>query len=380
MNRTLIEWTNFTVNPIEARPASAPGAARSGHYCEKISPGCKNCYASRMQPRFGLPQFQEQRGEHMPVLSLNPKKLVSVLARKRPAKIFWCDMTDLFGDWVSNEWIAACFGVMAATQQHTHQILTKRAERMRKWFEWASRVDMVGDGIHACVTEMFGVPEVNAFLTKHDSKDGFEPGRGDPLIEDPPEWPLPNVHLGVSAENQETANDRIPALLATPAAVRWVSAEPLLGKLDLRSWLEIDRERGNPKWIRSGFAPELDWVVVGGESGQRARRFEPAWAELLVAQCKAAGVAVFVKQMGANVVVPNDGRLAPCAFEDGEENGWPPERPDGQMYQIDENINGFREEHQGAPVRIRLMDSHGGDLREWPRGLRVREFPTPRTP
>ena len=132
MGSTSIEWTDETINPLRARLNA--DQKRSGHYCEKISPGCKRCYSSKLQPRFGMPQFQEQRRLDVETF-LDPSKLHQVLQRKKPTKWFWCDMTDMFGAWVPNEMIAACFGVMAATPWHTHQVLTKRADRMRAWFE-----------------------------------------------------------------------------------------------------------------------------------------------------------------------------------------------------------------------------------------------------
>ncbi|HMI93941.1 MAG TPA: DUF5131 family protein, partial [Polyangiales bacterium] len=130
MGSTSIEWTDHSINPFRARLASGQG---KGHYCEKISPGCKNCYSSRFQPRLAMPQFQEQRRRSDIEHWLDASKLNEVLRRKKPTKYFWCDMTDMFGDWVPNEWIAACFGVMAATPHHTHQVLTKRAARMHAW-------------------------------------------------------------------------------------------------------------------------------------------------------------------------------------------------------------------------------------------------------
>src|SRR5665213_1066178 len=123
MQRTSIQWTEFTNNVFRARVAGSTAmkggyASGVGHHCVKVSPGCKNCYASDIQPRFGLPVFQDQRKDDAPEVWLDASKLQAVLRRKAPAKIFWHDMTDMFGERVSNEWIAACFGVMAATPQH----------------------------------------------------------------------------------------------------------------------------------------------------------------------------------------------------------------------------------------------------------------------
>ena len=160
------------------------------------------------------------------------------------------------------------------------------------------------------------------------------------------QWPL-NVWLGVSVENQATADERIPILLNTPAAVRFVSAEPLLEAIDLR------------------LSHEIDLVIVGGESGQQARTCRVEWIRSPVEQCHAAGVACFVKQFGSNVVTRND------QIEDHWEWG---------SSRISYNIHGFREQNQGADCRIHLKDRKGGDMAEWPEWARVRELPKSRKP
>lgn len=134
---TSIEWTDFSVNPIRARIDG-----KIGHHCVKVSPGCKNCYASTLQWRFGLPQFQhQQRGETE--VFLDEKQFEKILRRKKPAKWFWCDMSDLFSDWIPDEWIHRCFAVMTQTPQHVHQVLTKRSERLRDLsgsLEWSPNI------------------------------------------------------------------------------------------------------------------------------------------------------------------------------------------------------------------------------------------------
>lgn len=314
MGATPIQWTDHSINPIRARGPNG----RNGHHCVKVSPGCKNCYASRFQPRVGLPQFQEQRGEKTPEMFLDPKMLAQVLRRKKPTKFFWCDMTDMFGDWVPNEWIAACFGVMAATPQHTHQVLTKRSKRMREWFAWISGL-RGALGVHPVDTTMGCMSQAARF-----------PGLIGPMTaanqRPTPAWPLANVHLGVSAEDQERFDERVEDLQRTPAAVRWVSAEPLLGPIDahLASGRAYFAER-------SGVAGPVRWIVVGGESGKKARPFDLAWGMDIVTQCRAANVPVFMKQIGSKPVYL------------------------GQSGKTE--------------------DSHGGDMAEWPEDLRVREFP-----
>lgn len=177
----------------------------------------------------------------------------------------------------------------------------------------------------------------------------------------PPGWShFPrNVWIGTSAENQARWNERIPPLIAVPAFIVFVSAEPLLGPIDCGEDLDY-----------------IDWVIVGGESGPGARPFDVGWARDLVGQCNAAGAAVFVKQLGANVRDRNDAGFD--AFEDvcvdtgmpTNSTAWP------EPLEVEHDPNGFREEYQGAPVRVRLRDPKGGDMDEWPVDLRVREMPT----
>ena len=306
MGITSIEWTDRSINPIRARLNG-----RTGHYCEKISPGCKNCYSSRLQPRFGMPQFQEQRGNSEIEHFFDVSKLKEVLRRRVPTKWFWCDMTDMFGHWVPEGWIAACFATMAATTWHTHQVLTKRANRMR-----------------SVVTELYandGARLIESAEWLASQIDACHVG------EDEWTFPLKNVHLMVSCEDQQRADERIPHLLATPAAVRGISAEPLIGPLRLDGFL-----RGKPS-----HGPWLDWIVVGGESGPGARDCKLNWLGDIVEQCRTAGVAVFCKQLGA--------------------------RP------LDKHVSADGSSGYGLhPLRF---SRKGGDLRDFPESLRVREFP-----
>lgn len=324
MGKTSIEYVDHSVNPIRARLAGVAG--RSGHFCVKVSPGCKNCYASRLQPRFGMPVFQEQRGRLEPELYLDTSVLASVLRRKKPTRYFWCDMTDMFGEWVPNDWIAACFGVMAATPQHTHLVFTKRAKRMREWFQ----IDWIGYGpLASCLMEAERVTERrNLTSLRHCLA-----------------WPLPNVVLIVSAEDQKRADERIPHLLKTPAAVRGVSVEPMLGPIDLSIYMArgvIEAKPGAADY------DALNWVICGGESGPNARPFDVVAAEDLARQCREAGVAFYMKQLGA----------------------WP--------FDSREADRTTSEPHEGGPeveCRIRLSSPKGGDPSEWPEDLRVRQMP-----
>lgn len=305
---TAIQWTDRTWNPVRG--------------CSRVSPGCDNCYAMKVAHRFagagrpyeGLTTIRKGKVDWSGVARFIPSALDEPLHWRKPARIFVNSMSDLFHHSVTNEEIAAVFGVMAACPQHTFQVLTKRAERMREWFEWANRDAPIHPAQDACIHAAERVI-----------------GRSiSPVF---PPWPLPNVWLGVSAEDQQRADERIPHLLATPAAVRFVSAEPLLGPIDFARipWggLKTDVLRG---W--SGPEHGLHWVIVGGESGPAARIADAAHHRAIIKQCREAGIAVFHKQVGANVI-DSDFGLHPVA----------------------------------------LNDRKGGNPQEWPADLRVREFP-----
>jgi protein gp37 len=261
MQRTTIGWCTHTVNPIRARQLST---GKRGHYCEKISKGCTHCYSSGMQPRlFGMPEFQTQRADTTIEVFLYLPALDAVRRRRKPARIFWCDMSDLFGAWVQEDWIAQCFAVMAATPHHTHLILTKRPERMQAW-----------------VAAHYPTP-------------------------------LPHVWLGTSVEDQQAADTRIPWLLKTPAGVRFLSVEPLLGpvRLDrLGPWKEPGVACLREVYPLAGLMaiPDSDWdvgrigwVIVGGESGRIRRPMDLPWLTTVAADCDAARVPLYVKQDGA---------------------------------------------------------------------------------
>lgn len=263
---TGIEWTEETWNPVTG--------------CDRVSPGCDNCYALTMAGRLkamGQPKYQRDGDPRTSGpgfgVTVHPDVLDQPLRWRRPRRVFVNSMSDLFHDAVSDEFIARVFAVMASCPQHTFQILTKRHGRMRSLL---SRNDFGPDVALLAETEFCGSDRA---------------------------WPLPNVWLGASAEDQKRADLRIPALLETPAAVRFISAEPLLGPVDLSRWL---RPVGWPKcWDDHEPTAECsrciqpDWVIVGGESGHGARPMHPDWVRALVNQCRSTGVPVFVKQMGS---------------------------------------------------------------------------------
>ncbi len=304
---TKIEWADETWNILTG--------------CTRVSPGCENCYAERLaatrmknHPRYhGVakmtpagPRFTGEVREHHQLLEVP-------LRWRKPRMIFVSAQSDLFHPLVPAEFIAKVFATMAEARQHRFQVLTKRPERAAD------------------------------------------------LLNDPPggtTWPLPNVWIGTSVEDQQRADERIPHLLNCPAAVRFVSAEPLLGPVELDMmvmprdhpigegfpgtlnaltglWVpavgNVDEEWDNAQ----DHHPSIDWVIVGGESGPGARPMYLNWARSIVEQCRDAETACFVKQLGACAIVGD--------------------RPNGN--------------------ELPLSHPKGGDPNEWPDDLRTREFP-----
>lgn len=301
-----IEWTDatwpITVGCTRTAPAGSVqsgcgDASGGGCYAEQSVARVNRCSigAGRPAPYADLVKLVK-RGDRTVArwtgrAKFFPERLAMPLRWERPRRIFVSSQSDLFHDDVTNEQIAAVFGVMAAAPQHTFQVLTKRARRMREWFEWAGRLDL--DRLQARAYS--AIPE-----SDHAGRLAIARGRGR-------SWPLRNVWLGVSVENQAAADERIPELLATPAAVRWISAEPLIGAVDLglpRTWLvgatarKILRDTGARGAVPAHLQPppSLDWFVMGAESGPGARAADPAWFRGLAEQCRSAGVPVFFKQ------------------------------------------------------------------------------------
>jgi protein gp37 len=288
-----IEWTDATWNPVRG--------------CVKVSPGCKHCYAETFAERWrGIKGHPFEQGFD---LRLVPEALDKPLRWKKARRIFVNSMSDLFHEDVSNEYIAAVFGVMAARPVHDFQVLTKRAERMRDWFKWIGERGGVCKFIRAN-------PGVLRDWFASGSRFGTYRGQRIRTSEDAwaivfnaaacSSWPLPNVWLGVSVENQEYADERIPALLATPAAVRFLSVEPLLGPVDLHA-VQIPGERDGLRFSaltrqhedRYGSSDTtLDWIIVGGESGPGAREMKPEWVRRIRDDVTDAGAALFFKQWG----------------------------------------------------------------------------------
>ena len=278
-----IEWTNESWNPIVG--------------CSKVSAGCENCYAEKMAHRLAMigktqPIYSQVETDQSPY-GWNSKTvfvesaLEKPLHWKKPRRIFVCSMGDLFHESVPDAWIDDVFNIASLCDQHTFQILTKRPERMAEYID--------------CLNQD---TQYRANVLDLDAVD----------VDD--RWPLPNVWLGVTAENQVTADERIPVLLKIPAAKRFVSVEPMLSAVDLTK-CRIDVERTLNAFSgrlaydneyphthggisdRKGGDASIDWVICGGESGPGARPMHPDWARSLRDQCKDAGVPFFFKQWGA---------------------------------------------------------------------------------
>ncbi len=230
-DKSSIEWTEATWNPVTG--------------CDRVSPGCDNCYAQTLAKRLkamGNPRYQNdgQLKTSGPGfgITLHDDQVALPLKWRNPRVVFVNSMSDLFHPRVPDEFVTKVWATMAATQKHTYQILTKRHQRLPQ--------------LVTRLTSRFGV--------------------------------LPNVWLGVSVENQEWAERRIPLLLKTPAAVRFLSCEPLLGSVSISRWLTQ--------------ATDIHWVIVGGESGPVHRPFSLEWARALRDECLAADVPYFFKQVG----------------------------------------------------------------------------------
>ena len=321
---TSIQWTDATWNPVRG--------------CSRVSEGCRNCYAERMAARFSGPAspfhgFAKQRGTSVDTsdgtyrrvahgsawtgkVELIPEKLDEPLRWRKPRRVFVDSMSDLFHESLSFEDIARVFYVMREAERHTFQVLTKRPARAVEFMRMES-------------SQRYGYAG------------------------------LRNLWLGTSCENQATADERIPLLLQTPAAKRFVSLEPLLGPVDLRSSLGgtlwIGGQRGHGGSHRGPGSPDcprerhhhhdekckrgLDWVIVGGESGPGARPCDVAWIRSILNQCREAGVPCFVKQLGA------------CWAHFGADH------------------------RQIGSHRRKKISWKGGNPDEWPQDLRVREFP-----
>jgi protein gp37 len=274
---TSIEWTEATWNPVRG--------------CAILSPGCTNCYAMKIAHRFsgpgkayaGLTKLTKGGPVWTGKVRTVPEAIGEPLRWQQPRRIFVNSMSDLFHKDVPDSFIARVWWVMgqcagfldpSRRRGHVFQILTKRPDRALSWLNGWTDLDTRREWIE----NLYGR------------------GRGEVFdwMSGPKYWPdvLPNVWLGVSVEDQHRADERIPLLLQTPAAVRWISAEPLLGEITfVGRWVEYRDPRIHENWLE-----RLDWVVIGGESGQGHRQMDMEHARSLIAQCQAVETRVFVKQ------------------------------------------------------------------------------------
>lgn len=328
MSETNIEWTDRVWNCVRG--------------CSRVSSGCDNCYAIREARRHdhaggsyeGLTRLRSDGAiDWSGVVRVIQEKLEEPLRWRKPSRIFVNSMSDLFHESLRNEDIDEVFSTMELVPQHTFQILTKRPKRMESYIRHRSQIPRV----------------------------------------------LRNVWLGVSVEDQKTADERIPLLLQTPAAIRFVSYEPALGPVDFRPFLIrnpslvvcpkclyfTNRAESTCPNDGSPVGPDIaiDWIIVGGESGPGARSCDVAWIRDTVHQCREAGVPVFVKQAGS---VPTIRDVSPEEYlRNYPEDEWPIGTHFGNPTK-DPALNG----------RVALLKSRkGGDLSEIPDDLRIREFP-----
>lgn len=323
---TDIEWTHPPGYKGESwNPATG---------CTKVSQGCKHCYAETVALRFwGERKFSD--------VKTYPERLAKPLRWRDPRCVFVNSMSDLFHEDIPFEFIAAVFGVMAVAPRHRFIVLTKRPARALEFFEWLRPIaSMPADdlAVRLCIGAM------------------------DPLVQriehvEYPAWPLPNVILGVSVENQPTADERIPLVLQLPAVCLAVSYEPALGPVDFRrKWLpkpgekdayQTDTSKIGHRYYRDAShlisGPRIGWVICGGESGVGARPCELGWLRDTVEACRFS-IPCFVKQLGSE---PRHD----CSRGD----------PDGS--------------YEECLVRSRVQDRKGSDPDEWPEDLRVRQWP-----
>lgn len=297
-DKSKIEWTDATWNPVVG--------------CSPVSAGCANCYAISAVKRVGEFQGEGSKYRDLTVVQKNgvrgwsggvemfPERLSQPLRWKRGRKIFVNSLSDLWHEAVPFEFVDKIFAVMALASQHTFQVLTKRPERAEEYFRtWATR-------------HKWGVA-AREFVDEPNVVGGRDAGCVERVCNCT--YPLPNVWLGTSTEDQRTADERIPHLLKCPAVIRFLSMEPLLGPVTLWRYDEDEGAMRGPGVIVSGgmtpgtpesppegyddSQPGIDWVIVGGESGPGARPMAPAWATSLRDQCVEAGVPFFFKQWGA---------------------------------------------------------------------------------
>lgn len=332
-----IEWTEATWNALRG--------------CSRVSEGCRHCYAEQVAgtrlaypgaPYEGLTTLSK-KGEPRWTGEVRfvPHLLDQPMRWSKSRRIFVNSMSDVFHEEVSDETIALLFCAMAVAPQHVYQLLTKRSRRMREWFAkveegkekhpqlpMARLMEMAMAHTHPRSPTIDSKDPIQRVLTWYARHSVHEVS-----------WPLKSVWLGVSAEDATTADERVHDLDYCSAEVKWVSYEPALGPV--ASWAGLTGQDG---------PPQIDWVVVGGESGKAARPFNLDWARRTIEDGKRHGYPVFVKQLGSDPYSP----------------------------QMEEGVPMYGKREDGS-YGLRLADKKGGDWDEWPMDLRVREYPEART-
>ncbi len=362
-DRSTIEWTDATWNPTRG--------------CSRVSPGCVNCYADREAHRHNHPGAPTKASPNKPRPARGGRgqvrqageKLFDPLRWRKPRRIFVNSMSDLFHEALRGAFavghLAHVWGVMYEAHWHTFQVLTKRAERMKEILNHNAFVTSIANRAWWRLRERS--PEKASVVTVADIVDDLKDN-----------WPLRNVWLGVSVENQEWADQRIPHLLATPAAVRFLSCEPLLGAIDLTAVRmpddsiadvtrgQLDDEATPDSW----HYPAIDWVIAGGESGLGARPMHPDWARSLRDQCAGAEIPFFFKQWGQ--WLPGDQQPGP-GIDAIPPGSIPPSRtrwvsPDGAA-----KPTGVGQMVRGDALTMRVPKTAAGRLLD---GREHNEFPT----
>lgn len=266
MQKTNIGWTDYTSNPVRAKHADTQ---KLGWACTQISPGCTHCYAETLNKRWGTRLPYQDAANKMIVWWLHTNELATLWRHSKPSRVFIGDMTDLFHERIMSVWLDQIFATTWNAHHVTHQILTKRAAKLRHYFTVPDRAQRIAH-IAYQLCQLFD-PKTAEWLTIED-------------IEAAVMLPLPNLHMGVSVENQRQTL-RIAELIKTPAAVRFLSIEPLLEEVNIYPYLATHNTD-----------EAIHWVIVGGESGTEYRAMRIEWLESLVDQCQVSGVKLWVKQ------------------------------------------------------------------------------------
>lgn len=351
-DKSKIEWTDATWNPIVTFNRQT---GRRGWFCTHVSDGCRFCYAEHINGVRDTGLGYAAQGLKEIEIRLLPEVLEQPLRWKRPRKIFVSSMGDLFHEAVGDDFLDSVFASVALAQRHIFQILTKRPQRMMGYLG----ENCSGSARHGAVNRAI---ERLAEEKRTSEQEVWNVRRRCAAWAPQCPWPLPNAWLGVSVENQQTADERIPPLLRTPAAIRFVNYEPALGPVDLHrylfdaacpvcsTWSSTARAWLGRPCPACGHEPypavRLDWVIAGGESGPQARPPHPDWFRIVRDQCRQDGVPYFFKAWG---------EWAPHGpIADGDRLHFSSARPRNRM------IDGALMDRRGKRGAGRLLDG-----REW---------------